>query len=1367
MGNLVDKILNGYDAAVRGLNEAAFGDVRNVFNGSKLNKLMGRPIGLIANSYDFMAMHLRRNIGNSTHIYDGYGTPVGEISNPFYNSFEEVPWFFMDAYKNSTPNYIEYIKAVYGASTSVENINTDYSFRLTGGDDKVGIVQTSELRDTLGGDFPENISIINPNGSYTDSLLGMMSSQIVSRTLYRSVNNSDLRYSGFAGRYGITDSLKYYFGLNTDALGHSLNISSHNAGESFLSNDYYISDAKSPVYNSNYGNIDNIGIYDDYINNLSKDSLYHFRYNTQVYLTGNTTGRITEEDASLHDGGKSLQGIRKYLPTKNDNYLSIVGVTTGIDEYVDNNQIRYIFKNSEGSVFDSLQGGLFVYTEKDENGSSTDIYGNSFNSGTRFSTYSSFTGGLSHDNLLKKTNEAFKQGKYNTIIAKFKTGKLDENDETQTAVSSKHGMSHGRNLLKTEKDYSQGYENPYCRVWTFHHQYHRLADAIRPFQEKGENGNVVISQKELYEKYGFNAFSADHSGKDGFEDGRTRLGKYGVINQHNGLVNITPIDSGDPNKKVSIKNCMFSIENLAWKDMFSKLPGDKDTFQNGGLSSEQKGPFGGRIMWFPPYALKFNETVNVDWSQNNFIGRGESIYTYKNTRRSGQLSFKLLIDHPSIINYWENRGRSTSNSVDDIDDPEQQLLRFFAGCEMLSGKKAETKKVDVAVEDIPQPYPNSEIHTFFVFFPNDYSGVDDDPDYTTEYLTNGIGTWRIKTPISICGTTTFTDANNNYRPSYSKLSILLDEEGTKVDNSYGGYEMRAGKSISYVTKRTKNDRICIAKYGEQIGETVFAQEGPSDEHDYDRKWYYRVDNKRIDGDKLKQEKNYIDKGSQCINSHAGLSTVKNNLSIDNSDNLYSFADVFVALTESSKKSRDVLSGLYDEEAVSDIKNLFRDRSKIKGIICTGQASKQGNSSPESKNVQRNDELAKQRANTICKWLRKYLKGISIQPTTIEPEGETKEDDINNIVNKLHRCVKVEIYVSTESSETIQETERHAIRPGMTGSESGTEKSVGSPDYPSGTLYGARTFIDNAANIYYDDKTRENKETYMKLSNFGKSIDYLTFNLKNSYDDGTLNINGVFNAVDNFRKINMASTDLALNFPGDDRVNLDLDGGEDSSRESNTTKGEVGNGLSIPSTNNIDGGYETRTGSQEEVPLKRYDNESKFFEMLEIEEPFLHQKISDKIKYFDPAFHSVSPEGFNARLTFLQQCTRQGPTCGSSDIYTGANTANNLAFGRPPVCVLRIGDFYYTKIIIESITIDFGDVMWDLNAEGIGVMPMIADINISFNYIGGSSLSGPISRLQNALSFNMYANTEVYDNRSELPEYDDDGDLINFGHNPLN
>ena len=50
------------------------------------------------------------------------------------------------------------------------------------------------------------------------------------------------------------------------------------------------------------------------------------------------------------------------------------------------------------------------------------------------------------------------------------------------------------------------------------------------------------------------------------------------------------------------------------------------------------------------------------------------------------------------------------------------------------------------------------------------------------------------------------------------------------------------------------------------------------------------------------------------------------------------------------------------------------------------------------------------------------------------------------------------------------------------------------------------------------------------------------------------------------------------------------------------------------------------------------------------------------------------------------------------------------------------------------------------------MPMFADISISFSFLGGSGLSGPIARLQNAVSFNYYANTEVYDNRSEQAEF---------------
>jgi hypothetical protein len=113
------------------------------------------------------------------------------------------------------------------------------------------------------------------------------------------------------------------------------------------------------------------------------------------------------------------------------------------------------------------------------------------------------------------------------------------------------------------------------------------------------------------------------------------------------------------------------------------------------------------------------------------------------------------------------------------------------------------------------------------------------------------------------------------------------------------------------------------------------------------------------------------------------------------------------------------------------------------------------------------------------------------------------------------------------------------------------------------------------------------------------------------------------------------------------------------------------------------------------------------------------------------------------------------------------TAYNLAFGRPPVCVLRIGDFYYTKIIINSLTINYDDPQWDLNPEGIGVMPMFAKVNIDFNFIGGSDLAGPIARLQNAVSFNYYANTSVYDNRAERVEYDPTGNGKEIKYKPFN
>lgn len=157
--------------------------------------------------------------------------------------------------------------------------------------------------------------------------------------------------------------------------------------------------------------------------------------------------------------------------------------------------------------------------------------------------------------------------------------------------------------------------------------------------------------------------------------------------------------------------------------------------------------------------------------------------------------------------------------------------------------------------------------------------------------------------------------------------------------------------------------------------------------------------------------------------------------------------------------------------------------------------------------------------------------------------------------------------------------------------------------------------------------------------------------------------------------------------------------------------------------------------------RRFYTEASFFDKLGQDSPFIFDKIKEKIKYFHPAFHSITPEGFNSRLTFLLQCTRQGPTIKQAE-------AKNLAFGPAPVCILRVGDFYNTKIMIDNVSFDFEEQLWDLNPEGIGVQPMIVRVNMSFKYIGGSTLYGPINKLQNALSFNFFANTQVYESRAD-------------------
>jgi len=145
--------------------------------------------------------------------------------------------------------------------------------------------------------------------------------------------------------------------------------------------------------------------------------------------------------------------------------------------------------------------------------------------------------------------------------------------------------------------------------------------------------------------------------------------------------------------------------------------------------------------------------------------------------------------------------------------------------------------------------------------------------------------------------------------------------------------------------------------------------------------------------------------------------------------------------------------------------------------------------------------------------------------------------------------------------------------------------------------------------------------------------------------------------------------------------------------------------------------------------------------------------SQKNKY-KPIFHSQTPEDFHRRLTFLHQCTRQGNAIRKQRGKNNTFSASNSVFGRQPVQILRIGDMFHTKVVIDNLQIDYTDAPWDMNPEGMGMQFMIADIKLQLKLVGGQSLQTPINALQNAVSFNYYANstfynTGIYERASEM------------------
>lgn len=891
-----------------------------------------------------------------------------------------------------------------------------------------------------------------------------------------------------------------------------------------------------------------------------------------------------------------------------------------------------------------------------------------------------FDGGIDWDNsgirgipdkeikgLLNKTNRMFYEGKIKTLVNRFAT--LNQNNEGRpdflnTATDHIYGLSRGRNLRKLNLTSENGYPNPYCRVWTTHYQYSKYKHLIRgKWADDGKNAGA--------EHYTLNQADQLMRPNNGYE----RLKNFTSLDPENGRPVFTPYYVNDRNKieEDSIKRCMFSIENLAWKDIIpdstlirkqydengeEKLTnvGEEDFDAgikiNGSITSstkahsvaklgaakgfgmtltkEQRGPNGGRIMWFPPYNLKFSEQSHADWNQNEFIGRGEKIYSYVNSERTGTLSFTILVDHPSIINEWTRGGKmgKTANKVSPL-SKDEMILRYFAGCDSLDFNPREEY-------DVPYTSVTTEKTSLISETRKEPIGEDKNEKAVKREDPNEVGDVTFYSVFYFPNNYACEDYNEGTLSGGPKAALdMMFEEGVRA-NGEKGYE----RGYDDKTYPTITGKTC---YSGMTYEGTYYHRGKVKNGDT-KEWYYPVDS-RVNNEVLVNAQRYKDTQDFGLNG--------------------------------SKIYGDFWGGVPSESEIVDYLNKgntgiteSKHLKEAKGIVFGTEADKIENKYfIPAYNFYKNLAQIIKVFNAATK--NRYKYDIDVQGYASK-HGYTE----SNKILAENRAAVIEGWIKSLDVFTFGEGGNAKIGHNGNGEIENTNMVTESDFRPKAARAAVVRFKISPAETDIT-KTQEFEESphYKEVINTSITKESVT---KEFFD----------------------------------------------------------------------------TSKSDDYKNQTYDNEYTYFKQISENDDMVKRYISDKVDYFDPAFHSITPEGFNARLTFLQQCVRQGPTISASDLGMGSSFgAGNLSFGRAPFCVLRIGDFFNTKICIQNINIEYDNngIQWDLNPEGVGLQPMMANVNISFTFLGGSDISGPIARLQNAASFNYYANTSVYDRRSDYRE----------------
>jgi hypothetical protein len=720
----------------------------------------------------------------------------------------------------------------------------------------------------------------------------------------------------------------------------------------------------------------------------------------------------------------------------------------------------------------------------------------------------------------------------------------------------------------------------YCRVWTKDRSYLNYSDTMKRTQNIRKYDDSILDRT-----WNLNIAPISNGGKDFTES-----------------TNIKPRGDGFYAKKY-----MFSIENLAWKT--SNTPG----FTVNDLPYCERGNNGGRVMWFPPYDLKVSEQNTARWESNTFLGRPEPIYTYQNTERSGQVSFKVVVDHPSVLNLLV---REHFKGMSD-EESENYINAFFAGCEEIDFYDLITRYREITPDDAKSI--------------TDYLNGKKDPDRIKEFKTVTTGDVPKKEPPVL--------KDNSEKVNLTVSLNFANDWPKKV----GSDEFKGA--------------IYTSEYNRSIGDTGWLNSTTSNLNS--------ILDEILSGTSYNTANAIHDKKilfGKDIPTGETL-TYKNQVVADLNKEINEAQSGFTKYeTQTTTLKTDIEAGL--------VKNL----SVQIGSSCSALADNNYNF-----------RLSIRRTYSI---ILDFLDKIK------------KDVDAKSILDSK--------WPSSFSGNATQQTNFDLE---ITLKELGYSESDGKINFrtiSSGELASNKNRDCSNSEFKYGIGNSNNNDISLKVVSpvaFGCRQSAVIFEYtKTTKPDPSQSTP----EPDPTIKTRLEPTDGPTNPPSSNKPPIDL---------------------------------------MKRIIMKTL-SECYYFQKLEESDPVVFKTLREKLKYFHPAFHSTTPEGLNSRLTFLLQCIRPGDTIpikGLSDVSD--LNARNTSFGPPPICILRVGDFYHSKVIIRDVNITFEDATWDLNPEGIGVQPMIANVSLQVNFIGGQGLSKPVERLQNALSSNFYANTEMYDERS--------------------